>query len=200
MRILRLAGLDLLAVFAAYLVSVVFRIGGRFELAEPEQAIALAILAGVVQVAGNAGLGVYRPMWRLTRSRDLVDLAAPALTGALVVLVINIATGEHGIPLAALPIAAGLAFLLMVARRLRRRWRTILRAILGQRDIAMFPPLVALGAAPDPTQVVIPVTAPNSEEGSAATGSMYASTPYRDRANPARCSRSPRYTSRSTVG
>jgi dTDP-glucose pyrophosphorylase len=156
---LRLAGLDLVAVAAAYLIAVVFRVGGRFELAEPDQAIALAILAGVVQVAGNAGLGVYRPMWRLDRSRDLVELAAPALAGALVVLALNIATGAHGIPLAALPIAATLAFVLMVARRLRRRWRTILRAILGQREISMFPPLVPLGAAPDPAQVVIPVTA-----------------------------------------
>jgi dTDP-glucose pyrophosphorylase len=158
-RILRLAGLDLLAVSAAYLAAVVFRVGGRFELAEPEQAIALAIVAGAVQVGGNAGLGVYRPMWRLSRSRDLVDLAAPCLAGALVVLVLNLATGLHGIPLAALPIAAALSFVLLVARRLRRRWRTILRAILGQRDIAMFPPIVPLGAAPDPTQVVIPVTA-----------------------------------------
>jgi dTDP-glucose pyrophosphorylase len=158
-RILRLAGLDLLAVAGAYLIAVAFRVGGRLEIAEPEQAVALAILAGAVQVAGMGGLAVYRPGWRLGRSRDLVDLAAPGLAAALVIAALNIATGLHGIPFAALPIAAGLAFVLLVARRLRRRWRTILRAILGQREISILPPLIAVGAVPDAAQIVIPSTA-----------------------------------------
>jgi dTDP-glucose pyrophosphorylase len=138
---------------------VAFRVGGRIEIAEPEQAVALALLAGAAQVAGMGGLAVYRPGWRLSRSRDLVGLAAPDLAAALVIAALNIATGIHGVPFAALPIAAGLAFVLLVARRLRRRWRTILGAILGQRDIAMLPPLTAIGAAPDPAQVIIPITA-----------------------------------------
>src|SRR3989441_13269043 len=50
--IARLAGLDLVAVAAAYLVAVAFRVGGRVEIAEPEQAIALAALAAAVQVGG----------------------------------------------------------------------------------------------------------------------------------------------------
>ena len=143
MRTLRLAGLDLLVVVTAYLVAVAFRVGGRIEFTWPDQAVALAIIAGAVQVVGNGVLGVYRRGWLLTRSRDLVDLAAPALAAALVVAVLNVATGLHGIPFAALPVAAGLAFLLEIARRLRRRWRQILRAVLGQRDLPVMPPLVS---------------------------------------------------------
>lgn len=159
MRILRLAGLDLPVVVAAYLIAVGFRVGGRLELTWPDQAVALAIIAGAVQIAGNAILGVYRKNWLLTRSRDLVDLAAPALAAALVVAFLNVTTGLHGIPFAALPVAAGLAFLLEVARRLRHRWRQILKAVLGQRDLPVMPPLARLEAAPDFRRVVIPGTA-----------------------------------------
>jgi dTDP-glucose pyrophosphorylase/CBS domain-containing protein len=155
----RLAGLDLLVVVTAYLVAVAFRVGGRIEFAWPDQAVALAIIAGAVQVVGNGVLGVYRKGWLLTRSRDLVDLAAPALAAAVVVAFLNVATGLHGIPFAALPVAAGLAFLLEVARRLRRRWRQILRAILGQRDLPVMSPLARLEAAPDLANVLIPGTA-----------------------------------------
>jgi len=91
--IARLAGLDLVAVAVAYLVAVAFRVGGRVEIAEPEQAVALAALAAAVQVGGNAALGVYRKSWYLSRSRDLVDLGAPALAAALVVAALNVSTG-----------------------------------------------------------------------------------------------------------
>ena len=158
MTIARLAGLDLVAVAVAYLVAVAFRVGGRVEIAEPEQAVALAALAAAVQVGGNAALGVYRTSWYLSRSRDLVDLGAPALAAALVVAALNVSTGLHGVPFAALPVAAGLAFALLVARRLRRRWRTIIRAILGQREVPLSP-FVPLGAAPDPARAIIPSTA-----------------------------------------
>jgi len=156
--IARLAGLDLVAVAVAYLVAVAFRVGGRVEIAEPEQAVALAALAAAVQVGGNAALGVYRKSWYLSRSRDLVDLGAPALAAALVVAALNVSTGLHGVPFAALPVAAVLAFALLVARRLRRRWRTIIRAILGQREVPLSP-FVPLGAAPDPARAIIPSTA-----------------------------------------
>jgi len=156
--IARLAGLDLLAVAAAYLVAVAFRVGGRIEIAEPEQAVALAALAAAVQVGGNAALGVYRKSWYLSRSRDLVDLGAPALAAALVVAALNVSTGLHGVPFAALPVAGVLAFAVLVARRLRRRWRTIIRAILGQREVPLSP-FVPLGAAPDPARAIIPSTA-----------------------------------------
>ena len=158
MTIARLAGLDLVAVAVAYLVAVAFRVGGRVEIAEPEQAVALAALAAAVQVGGNAALGVYRKSWYLSRSRDLVDLGAPALAAALVVAALNVSTGLHGVPFAALPVAAVLAFALLVARRLRRRWRTIIRAILGQREVPLSP-FVPLGAAPDPARAIIPSTA-----------------------------------------
>ena len=158
MTIARLAGLDLVAVAVAYLVAVAFRVGGRVEIAEPEQAVALAALAAAVQVGGNAALGVYRTSWYLSRSRDLVDLGAPALAAALVVAALNVSTGLHGVPFAALPVAAVLAFALLVARRLRRRWRTIIRAILGQREVPLSP-FVPLGAAPDPARAIIPSTA-----------------------------------------
>ena len=158
MTIARLAGLDLLAVAAAYLVAVAFRVGGRIEIAEPEQAVALAALAAAVQVGGNAALGVYRKSWYLSRSRDLVDLGAPALAAALVVAALNVSTGLHGVPFAALPVAGVLAFAVLVARRLRRRWRTIIRAILGQREVPLSP-FVPLGAAPDPARAIIPSTA-----------------------------------------
>jgi len=156
--IARLAGLDLVAVAVAYLVAVAFRVGGHVEIAEPEQAVALAALAAAVQVGGNAALGVYRKSWYLSRSRDLVDLGAPALAAALVVAALNVSTGLHGVPFAALPVAAVLAFALLVARRLRRRWRTIIRAILGQREVPLSP-FVPLGAAPDPARAIIPSTA-----------------------------------------
>ena len=159
MRILRLAGLDLLAVAAAYVIAVGFRVGGRLEFTWPDQALALAIIAAAVQVGGNAVLGVYRKSWLLTRTRDLVDLAAPALAAALVVAFLNVATGLHGIPFAALPVAAGLAFLLEIARRLRRRWRQILRAVLGQRDLPILPPLARVEEAPDLGKLFIPGTA-----------------------------------------
>ena len=158
MTIARLTGLDLVAVAVAYLVAVAFRVGGRVEIAEPEQAVALAALAAAVQVGGNAALGVYRKSWYLSRSRDLVDLGAPALAAALVVAALNVSTGLHGVPFAALPVAAVLAFALLVARRLRRRWRTIIRAILGQREVPLSP-FVPLGAAPDPARAIIPSTA-----------------------------------------
>ena len=158
MTIARLAGLDLVAVAVAYLVAVAFRVGGRVEIAEPEQAIALAALAAAVQVGGNAALGVYRTSWYLSRSRDLVDLGAPALAAALVVAALNVSTGLHGVPFAALPVAGVLAFAVLVARRLRRRWRTIIRAILGQREVPLSP-FVPLGAAPDPARAIIPSTA-----------------------------------------
>jgi len=156
--IARLAGLDLVAVAVAYLVAVAFRVGGRVEIAEPEQAVALAALAAAVQVGGNAALGVYRTSWYLSRSRDLVDLGAPALAAALVVAALNVSTGLHGVPFAALPVAGVLAFAVLVARRLRRRWRTIIRAILGQREVPLSP-FVPLGAAPDPARAIIPSTA-----------------------------------------
>ena len=158
MTIARLAGLDLVAVAVAYLVAVAFRVGGRVEIAGPEQAVAVAAHAAGGQVGGNAALGVDRKSWYLSRSRDLVDLGAPALAAALVVAALNVSTGLHGVPFAALPVAAVLAFALLVARRLRRRWRTIIRAILGQREVPLSP-FVPLGAAPDPARAIIPSTA-----------------------------------------
>jgi dTDP-glucose pyrophosphorylase len=154
-RTLRLAGLDLVAITVAYLGAVAFRVGGRAEIAVPEQALALALCAAAVQVAGNAALGVYRPGWILRQTRDLATLALPTLAGAVVVLALNLSTGLHGIPFAALPIAALVGFAFLVARRLRRRWRSILRAILGQRELG---PVTgaSLLEAPDPARATIP--------------------------------------------
>jgi dTDP-glucose pyrophosphorylase len=157
MRILRAAGLDLLVITAAYLIAVVFRVGGKLELAFPTEAVAIALFAAAVQVASNAALGVYRRAWLLNRARDLVDLAIPAIAAAGVVTLLNLVTDLHGIPYAAIPIAATLAVILLVARRLRRRWRSILRAILGQREAPALPLLTA--GAPDIARVLIPMTA-----------------------------------------
>src|SRR4029077_2998648 len=117
MRILRAAGLDLVVVTAAYLIAVVFRVGGKLEFAFPTEALAIALFAAAVQVVGNAALGVYRRAWLLDRARELVDLAIPGIAAAVVITLLNLVTDLHGIPYAAIPIAAVLAFLLLVARR-----------------------------------------------------------------------------------
>ena len=149
--------LDVVAVLAAYLLAVLFRVGGRLEAAQPEEAVAAAVAAAALHVAGNAALGVYRDGWPRD-GRQLGLLAVPAMVVGGAIAVLNGVSDLHSIPNGAIPAAAVGAIVLESAFHLRPRWETIARAVAGRRAVPETSPTIA--QMPNLATVVIPHDAP----------------------------------------
>jgi dTDP-glucose pyrophosphorylase len=149
--------LDLLAVVAAYLLAVVFRVGGRLEFAWPGEAVVIALFAAAIHVTGNAALGVYGEGWPRD-GRQLAVLALPALFVGGAVAVLNAVSDLHSIPYGAIPTAVVGAIVFEAAVHLRPRWATIARAVTGRRGADG--ELETLRDLPDLATVVIPDDSP----------------------------------------
>ena len=149
--------LDLIAVLAAYLLAVLFRVGGRLETAQPGEAVVIALFAGALHVAGNALIGAYREGWpRDIRQLGLLILPAVGVGGGIAIL--NAVSDLHSIPNGAIPAAVVGAIALEAGSHLRPRWATIARAVSGRRaagDIA-----TTIAELPNLATVVIPDDAP----------------------------------------
>ena len=149
--------LDVVAVLAAYLLAVLFRVGGRLETAQPEEAVMASIVAAAFHVGGNALLGAYRENWPRD-GRQLGLLAVPAVLVGVAIAVLNGVSDLHSIPNGAIPAAVVGALVLESAFHLRPRWETIARAVTGRRIAADATPEIA--ALPNLATVVIPDDAP----------------------------------------
>jgi dTDP-glucose pyrophosphorylase len=134
--------LDLVVVIGAYLLAVLFRVGGRLETAQPDQAVAIALLAAVPHIAGNTALGAYREGWPENIGR-LALLAVPAIITGVSIAVLNAVSDLHAIPNGAIPVAVVGAVALETAVHLRPRWSGIARAITGRRGPGDVLPAIA---------------------------------------------------------
>jgi len=148
---------DVFAVMAAYVLAVLFRVGGRLEAAQPEEAVIIAFVAGALHVVGNAALGAYRQGWPRD-GRQLGLLAVPALVVGAAIAVLNAVSDLHSIPNGAIPPAMVGAILLETAFHLRPRWETIARAVTGRRTGGLAVPSIA--ELPNLATVVIPDDSP----------------------------------------
>ena len=150
--------LDLLAILAAYLLAVLFRVGGRLEAAQPGEAVVTALLAGALHVGGNAVVGAYRNGWpRDGRQLALLSLPALAVGGAIAVL--NSASDLHSIPNGAIPAAVVGTIALEIAVHLRPRWDRIALAVSGRRG-ALTEALPSIAELPNVATVIIPDDSP----------------------------------------
>ena len=146
--------LDLFAVLGAYLLAVLVRVGGRLETARPEEAVAVALIAAALHVAGNAVLGAYRRGWP-EDGLQLTLLAAPALVVGAAIALLNAVSDLHSIPNGAIPPAVVSTFVLETAFHLRPRWGVIARAVTGRRGTAV-DAVSVIAALPNLGTVVIP--------------------------------------------
>ena len=146
--------LDVFAVLGGYLLAVLFRVGGRLETAQPEEAVAVALFAAALHVAGNAVLGAYRRGWP-EDGRRLALLAAPALVVGAATALLNAVSNLHAIPNGAIPAAVVGTIALEVAFHLRPRWRRIALAVTGRRG-ALSEGLPSIADLPNLANVVIP--------------------------------------------
>jgi dTDP-glucose pyrophosphorylase len=150
--------LDLFAVLGAYLLAVFFRVGGRLETAQPEEAVAVALIAAALHVAGNAAIGAYRRGWP-EDGRQLGLLVLPAIGVGVAIAVLNGVSDLHSIPNGAIPAGLVLAVALETTFHLRPRWGVIARAVTGRRGAGTDEPS-PIAALPDLATVVIPDDAP----------------------------------------
>src|SRR5205823_3709755 len=126
--------LDCAAVTGAYLLAVAVRAGARpEEFASDLRAIlGLALIAGVLQVAGNILFLVYWRDWSVASIEDLLALAKATALSLLVVLAFDSVLPTHVIPYGAVFSAVFVVFFLEAALQLRPQWRDIFRVAFGR--------------------------------------------------------------------
>lgn len=149
--------IDMAAVVAAYLLAVIFRVGGRLETAQPEEAVVTAVAAALAHGLGNAAVGAYRRDWP-KGARSLALLALPAITVGGAIALLNAVSSFHAIPYAAIIPGATLALALEVALHLRTRFGRIASAVAG-RNTALPDRIHAVADLPDLDTLVVPVDA-----------------------------------------
>ena len=149
--------MDVTAVIAAYLIAVFFRVGGRLETAQPEEAFITAVAAALAHVLGNAMVGAYRRGWP-QEARSLRLLTIPAVGVAVAIAVLNAISSFHAIPYAAIIPGATLALALEVAFHLRTRFGRIARAIAG-RGTTLPERIGAVAELPNLQTLIVPVGA-----------------------------------------
>jgi FlaA1/EpsC-like NDP-sugar epimerase len=124
---------DVIAVAATYLLAVVVRTGGRFDIPDTGGAVVLALIAGCAQVIANASFHVYERDWAVAALEDLVALAKATGVVVVALLAFNVAWRDHYLPFGAV-LSGGAAVLAVEgALRLRPRWAEIVRVALGRQ-------------------------------------------------------------------
>lgn len=123
---------DWAAVTATYLLAVVVRTGGRFDIPNTAGAVAVAAVAGALQVGANVAFHVYRRDWSVAALEDLVALAKATGVVVAALLAFNVVSEDHYLPFGAV-LSGGVAVLAVEgALRLRPRWAQIARAAFGR--------------------------------------------------------------------
>lgn len=150
--------LDLFAVLAAYLLAVLFRVGGRLETAQPGEAAVITLFAGALHVAGNGLLGAYGDQWPRD-GRQLALLALPAFVVGGAIAVLNSVSDLHSVPNGAIPAGVVGTIALEIAFHLRPRWGRIALAVTGRRG-ALTEALPSIAELPNVATVVIPDDSP----------------------------------------
>jgi len=131
------AVIDAAAVFMTYLLAVGVRTGGRdIDLPEPANTVAMAAIAGVLQVIANVLFDVYWRDWSVAALEDLIALIKASTLVAVALIAFNLVSNSHAIPTGAVVTGAGLVVLVEAALKLRPRWPQIARAALGRSRAA----------------------------------------------------------------
>jgi FlaA1/EpsC-like NDP-sugar epimerase len=125
--------LDCLVVAAIYLFAAGVRTGGRLDAPSPGETAALAVVAGLLQVAANVAFDIYWRDWSIAGLEDLIALIKATLIAFLVLLGIDSVVEPHVIPYAALFSGVPVVLLAQSALKLRPRWPQIFQVAVGRR-------------------------------------------------------------------
>ncbi|HET7700134.1 MAG TPA: polysaccharide biosynthesis protein [Candidatus Limnocylindria bacterium] len=125
------AALDAAVVALCYLLVTGVRLGGRIDAPEHTSAVLVALGAGALQVAANIVFDVYWRDWAVAALEDLVAIAKASVVVAAGLLLFNLVTAEHPIPMTAILPGLGLVILAEGAIKIRPRWRQIAGAAFG---------------------------------------------------------------------
>ena len=123
--------LDALVVSVAYLLATGVRLGGRIDAPEHTQAALVALAAGVAQVIANVVFDVYWRDWAVAALEDLVAIVKASIVVAVLLLVYDIVSVDHPIPISAIFPGLGLVLLAEGTLKIRPRWRQIAGAAFG---------------------------------------------------------------------
>jgi dTDP-glucose pyrophosphorylase/CBS domain-containing protein len=130
----RALALDVVAVYAAYALALLVRIGGRFEQAEPELASVFILAIALIQAGMAAPLGAYREGRSIARARDLVALVVPALLTGALIAAFDAVSPLRPIPRGAIPTSVAFAAAAVIAVHLRSRLPALAR-VAFPRDV-----------------------------------------------------------------
>ena len=113
------AALDAAVVALCYLLATGVRLGGRIDAPEHTSAALVALGAGVLQVVANIVFDVYWRDWAVAALEDLVAIVKASVVVAAGLLVFNLVTAEHPIPMTAIIPGLGLVILAEGAIKIR---------------------------------------------------------------------------------
>ena len=123
---------DCLVVFTIYIIAAGVRTGGRLDQPGPLETAALALVAGLIQVAMNVVFEIYWRDWSVAALEDLVALLKSWGLSFVMLLLTDTLTEPHVLPYAALLSGAPLVLLAECAIKLEPRWGDMLRLAFGR--------------------------------------------------------------------